>query len=597
MKKLLLFLFIGSMCFGQNPTRFMYGIAPANIVPYSPNAGVGINTTTPQAILDVVSTSSGILIPRMTTTQKNAIVSPTTSMQLFDTTIQKFQYWNGTNWISYLNDFAKDITNLDLNTLTDLGFYVGGTLTNAPESDILGSYFILVEKDNSNDFIKQTATTQGSSNIRNKTFTRVYNGTWSDWKLLVSQSDIDTSIATADANLVHKTGDETIAGIKTFNDKLFANAGLEVTGLTRHNSTIINAGADDYYYGRQNLVNGANIIGYSDGGTTEKFRLDASNGTATFTGTVSGADATASNHFVTKGQSDVFVPLSGTDSGSPISGDLELQNETSIFSGITDFQSSGDEFNVTGLRRNQFGREIFVGINSGDNIFESTQFVDVDNYSTLKNLGVNFFESGVNREYKFLNDNFLISSTNSSFKGFVGAQDYTPNLTPLAYPQKIYVDNKTGWAVYQDTAYTIGSPFTILTGVTSTLPNNAGTVINTQIPTGVTSYYDNATNKITPANNGDYYTTTIRFKATTTAPTAGYFDFGIDIGGALGVQFKETKIFAKGAGIEHNFSVVVPMYSGATFIANGGLVKITSGNGNMSVYDINYHVDLVHKAK
>lgn len=156
---------------------------------------------------------------------------------------------------------------------------------------------------------------------------------------------------------------------------------------------------------------------------------------------------------------------------------------------------------------------------------------------------------------------------------------------------------ESGWASYTDTVYTSSSPFTINSGVTSTLPNNAGTVINTQLPSGVSSFYNSATSKFTPSNDGDYYTVTVRFKAQTTAPTAGYLDFGIDIGGALGVQFKETKIFAKGAGIEHNFSIVVPCYTGSTFIANGGLMKLTSGNGNMTVYDINFQFDRVHKAK
>ena len=155
----------------------------------------------------------------------------------------------------------------------------------------------------------------------------------------------------------------------------------------------------------------------------------------------------------------------------------------------------------------------------------------------------------------------------------------------------------TGWAVYTDTVYTSGSPFTVNTGATDTLPNNAGTIINNQIPTGVTSFYNPATLKITPQNDGDYYVSTIRFKAQTTAPTSGYMDFGIDIGGALGVQFRETKVFAKGAGIEHSFSIVVPMFTAVTFIANGGLVKITAGNGNITIYDITYQIDRTHKAK
>jgi len=158
-------------------------------------------------------------------------------------------------------------------------------------------------------------------------------------------------------------------------------------------------------------------------------------------------------------------------------------------------------------------------------------------------------------------------------------------------------DLGTGWANYADTVYTSLSPFTILDGATAILPNNAGTILNSQIPTGVTSFYNSTTQKITPENNGDYYIVTVRFKGKTTAPSASYLDFGIDIGGALGLQFRETKTFSKGAGIEHQFSIVVPLYTAATFISNGGQVKITSGNGDITLHDISFQIDRTHKAK
>ena len=45
-------------------------------------AQVGINTTTPDAsaALDITSTTSGLLIPKMTEVQKNAITSPATGL-------------------------------------------------------------------------------------------------------------------------------------------------------------------------------------------------------------------------------------------------------------------------------------------------------------------------------------------------------------------------------------------------------------------------------------------------------------------------------------------------------------------------------------
>jgi len=153
----------------------------------------------------------------------------------------------------------------------------------------------------------------------------------------------------------------------------------------------------------------------------------------------------------------------------------------------------------------------------------------------------------------------------------------------------------TGWASYSDTTYVVGAPFAITEGVTSTLPNNAGTVIDTYLPSGVTEFYDQATSKITPDGVGDYYNFAIRFKAKN-SNIAGYFDFGIDVGGSLGIIFKETQLFLKGANTEQSFSITCSGYSLDTFVANGGLVKITATLGNLSIYDIQYQINRTFKA-
>jgi hypothetical protein len=63
---------------------------------------VGINNASPDgsAVLDVSSTQSGILIPRMTTAQKNGIGTPATGLLVFDTDENKFYYYDGAAWVS-----------------------------------------------------------------------------------------------------------------------------------------------------------------------------------------------------------------------------------------------------------------------------------------------------------------------------------------------------------------------------------------------------------------------------------------------------------------------------------------------------------------
>ena len=64
-------------------------------------AQVGINTNTPEAsaALDVTSTEGGILIPRLTETQRDAIASPATGLMIFQTDeTTGFYFYDGAAW-------------------------------------------------------------------------------------------------------------------------------------------------------------------------------------------------------------------------------------------------------------------------------------------------------------------------------------------------------------------------------------------------------------------------------------------------------------------------------------------------------------------
>src|ERR1051325_11899974 len=68
------------------------------------NVGIGTNTPNPSAILDILSTNKGILVPRVTTAQRLAIATgPTTQgLLVYDTNFECYFYWNTTTsqWIS-----------------------------------------------------------------------------------------------------------------------------------------------------------------------------------------------------------------------------------------------------------------------------------------------------------------------------------------------------------------------------------------------------------------------------------------------------------------------------------------------------------------
>lgn len=61
--------------------------------------GVGTNSIDTSAMLEVASTTGGFLFPRMTTTQRDALSSPTNGLTIFNTTTQKLQVRrSGTTW-------------------------------------------------------------------------------------------------------------------------------------------------------------------------------------------------------------------------------------------------------------------------------------------------------------------------------------------------------------------------------------------------------------------------------------------------------------------------------------------------------------------
>ena len=72
----------------------------ANLFWDDTNNALGLGTIVPAttSILDLTSTDKGFLPPRMTTVQKNAIVSPATGLTIFDSTLNKLNVYNGTTW-------------------------------------------------------------------------------------------------------------------------------------------------------------------------------------------------------------------------------------------------------------------------------------------------------------------------------------------------------------------------------------------------------------------------------------------------------------------------------------------------------------------
>lgn len=73
--------------------------------------GIGTSLAAASSILDITSTL-GLLIPRMTTNQRNAITSPASQLLVSNTDKKTLDQYNGTSWNSIAGDFNKDLLGL-----------------------------------------------------------------------------------------------------------------------------------------------------------------------------------------------------------------------------------------------------------------------------------------------------------------------------------------------------------------------------------------------------------------------------------------------------------------------------------------------------
>lgn len=87
-----------------NATAIGYNakVSQSNSIVLGNGANVGIGTSAPnaKAVLDLTSTTQGLLIPRMNTTQRNAISGPATGLQVYDNTLNQLYVYNGTAWVA-----------------------------------------------------------------------------------------------------------------------------------------------------------------------------------------------------------------------------------------------------------------------------------------------------------------------------------------------------------------------------------------------------------------------------------------------------------------------------------------------------------------
>lgn len=79
----------GELSWGANATNFASAVSAAL-------AKLGLGATlTGDAVINIASTTKGVLFPQMTTTQRDAIVSPSAGLLIYNTTTNRFNFYSG----------------------------------------------------------------------------------------------------------------------------------------------------------------------------------------------------------------------------------------------------------------------------------------------------------------------------------------------------------------------------------------------------------------------------------------------------------------------------------------------------------------------
>jgi hypothetical protein len=179
-----------------------------NFSAHGQSMGISSTSITPDAssILELRTTSKGLLIPRMTTTQRDAIGSPATGLVIYNTSTNQVNFYNGVVWTAV----ASGSTGVSSVTGTTNRIAIGGTSAD-PTIDISSGYV-------------------GQSSIT--TLGTITTGTWNGSAL--------TSAYLPSATVYNNQANTYTAGMKQSFQSNVSNAAINIAGVSGDPSSLSN---------------------------------------------------------------------------------------------------------------------------------------------------------------------------------------------------------------------------------------------------------------------------------------------------------------------------------------------------------------------
>lgn len=176
-----------------------------------------------------------------------------------------------------------------------------------------------------------------------------------------------------------------------------------------------------------------------------------------------------------------------------------------------------------------------------------------------------------------------INTTTTKNLAIDGELHYTTDENQLYYfngtENRLIIDYRKaqGWAFYDDSTYTSGSPLNVNNTRAQVSIDGLGSFTEKRfLPTDTSDFWDTTNDEITPENVGDAYEVRLDFTAVA-GSNADKFDIELDIGdGSSVIILDQTFEMNKGQGNIEVFAWNAPIFTLETFVANGGKFYINT---------------------
>ena len=140
----------------------------------------------------------------------------------------------------------------------------------------------------------------------------------------------------------------------------------------------------------------------------------------------------------------------------------------------------------------------------------------------------------------------------------------------------------TGWGAYKDGQYGAGSPFAVAVSSELVLPNNA--VVNIEsMPSGISTFYDEVSQKYLLTDLNGLYSVRVKFKAAA-ASTAGFVNISMSKG-TTEVAFSEDRAL-RGDNVIQDLNFSAELYGDSTLSTDGLTINVKTFSRAISIYDI-----------